>query len=367
MNERERQSAILSHERPDRIPWVPRLLEWYKARIATHTMPRRWEGWSLRDIERDLRVGTPAREGRVATAVHDGVEIVEREEAGRQITEYRTPVGSVRKASRTSAFLKERAMGGRVEEWPLKGPRDYKVWEWIVEHTRWEPCDEEFIAYDAQIGGEGLPMVEIGDVPIHEFMLELAGYNDAFYQLADHPGEVGHLLAVMTEAQWERMWPVVLASPARLLLHGLHLSSQMTPPPVFEKYIIPYYGRVMPRIHAAGKSVAMHADNDTSLILEQIERAGWDMVECFVTAPMAAVTLEKARQAWGERVIIFGGLPSLLFSPTVSDAAFREHVRHVFEVVAPGGAFILGVADNVMPDSLIERVAWVSEIVEETG
>ncbi len=315
MNERERQVAVLSHKIPDRIPWVPRLLEWYKARVATHSMPQQWEGWSLREIERDLHVGTPARGGRVARAVYEGVDIVEREEDGRSITEYHTPVGGVRRVSHTSAFLQERAMEGRVEEWPLKGPSDYRVWEWVVQHTRWEKCFEEFNNYDAEIGEEGLPMVDIGDVPIHEFMLELAGYNDAFFQLADYPKEVQHLLAVMTEVQCERLWPVVLESPAKLFLHGLHLSSQMTPPPIFETYIIPYYERVLPGFHAKGKSVAMHADNDTSLILGQIERAGWDMVECFVTAPMVPVTLERARERWGERVIIFGGLPSLLFFP----------------------------------------------------
>ena len=367
MNERERQLAVLDHKMPDRIPWVPRLLEWYKARLVTHTMPKRWEGWSLRDIEHDLRVGTPARDGQIVRAVQEGVEIVQRDEDGQQVTEYHTPVGSVRSASRTSAFLEERGMGGRVEEWPLKGPKDYKVWEWIVEHTHWEPTLDAFRAYDAEIGGDGLPMLQIGDVPIHEFLLALAGYNDAFFQLADYRVQVEHLLAVMTAVEVERFWPVVLQAPARLLLHGVHLSSRITSPPLFDRYIIPYYDRVMPMVHAAGKSMAMHADNDTSLILKHIARAGWDMCECFVTAPMVPVTLEQARQVWGNRMIIFGGLPSLLLSPSVSEADFRDYVDGMFRAIAPGDAFILGVADNVMPDSIIERVAWLTEQVEARG
>ncbi|MBA7687854.1 hypothetical protein ES703_96327 [subsurface metagenome] len=42
-------------------------------------------------------------------------------------------------------------------------------------------------------------------------------------------------------------------------------------------------------------------------------------------------------------------------------------MRRLFKEIAPGDAFILGVADNVMPDSLIERVAWVTELIEERG
>jgi hypothetical protein len=105
----------------------------------------------------------------------------------------------------------------------------------------------------------------------------------------------------------------------------------------------------------------MHADADTSGILNLIEQAGWDMVECFVTAPMVPVTLEQARHAWGNRVIIWGGIPSLMLSPSVSEAEFRAYCRRVFEIIGTGEAFILGVADNVMPDSRIERIAWISE------
>jgi len=101
--------------------------------------------------------------------------------------------------------------------------------------------------------------------------------------------------------------------------------------------------------------------------MEQIERAGWDMVECFVTAPMVPLTLEHAREVWGTRMILYGGLPSLLMAPSVSEAEFRAYMRQLLKTIAPGDAFILGVADNVMPDSVIERVAWVSELLEKEG
>ena len=109
------------------------------------------------------------------------------------------------------------------------------------------------------------------------------------------------------------------------------------------------------------------ADADVSRILDHIERAGWDMVECLVTAPMVPLTLAQAREAWGERVIIWRGLPSALLSPNVPEEEFRAYVDELFGVIAPGDAFILGVADNVMPDALISRVAWVSEQVEKRG
>jgi len=39
----------------------------------------------------------------------------------------------------------------------------------------------------------------------------------------------------------------------------------------------------------------------------------------------------------------------------------------LFKTIAPGDAFILGVADNVMPEAKIERVKRVTEMVDEYG
>ena len=359
--------SVLDKNPPDRIPWVPRLLLWYNARTLTGTMPKRWEGLSLREIEQALRLGTPAKDVAVFDVHMDGVEVVTRKESGKKITEYHTPKGSVRSVMHYSEELDLQGLPGRDEEYFLKGPKDFSVWEYVVEHMYWKPDYDAYTAYDGEIGGDGLPFISIGDVPFHEFAQKLAGYEYAFYHLSDYTAEVEHLLKTMAGVQREQMWPVVLESPARLVQHGVHLSSQFTPPSIFEKYILPYYEEFIPLLNEHGKSVSMHADNDTSQILDLIERAGWDVVECFVTAPMVPLTLEQAREAWGDRVIIWGGVPSLILSPSFPEEDFREYVYNIFKAVAPGNAFILGVADNVMPDSVIERVAWISDTVEERG
>jgi hypothetical protein len=82
---------------------------------------------------------------------------------------------------------------------------------------------------------------------------------------------------------------------------------------------------------------------------------------------MVEVTLEEARAAWGTDVIIFGGVPSIVLEPTFPEAEFEEYMRGLFQTIAPGDAFILGVADNVMPTSRIERVGRISELVETHG
>jgi uroporphyrinogen-III decarboxylase len=367
MNTRERILAILNHQAPDRIPWIPRLELWYNARIMSGTLPAAWKGFSLRQVEKALRLGTPARNGHVYRVAYDGVEIVTAQQGDQAITEYLTPLGTLRQVVVSSQELSDQGIQGLMKEHFLKTDRDYALLEWVVEHMRFIPTYEEYLAYDEEIGGDGLPLVQMAFSPFWDFLEVFVGFDQAYFHLSDYPRQVEHLLGLIEEVYRERLWPVVADSPARLVLTDGHLSSQLTPPRLFDRYLMPYHRDLSALLRERGKCPALHADADTSKITAYIERAGWEMVECFVTAPMVPMTLEKARQAWGSRMILWGGIPSVLLSPSTPESVFQAYVREVFRTMAPGDAFILGIADNAMPDSLIERVAWISETVEEHG
>ena len=72
-------------------------------------------------------------------------------------------------------------------------------------------------------------------------------------------------------------------------------------------------------------------------------------------------------ETWGTKVIIWGGIPSVLLCDPVTDAQFEDYMHDLFRTIAPGDAFILGVADNVMAEGILERVKRVTEWVEEYG
>jgi len=368
MTNRERMLAIMDGKRPDRIPWIPRLLVWHTAHTRAGTLPERFAGLTLRQVEADLGMGTPARDGRVfATEQTGDVEVVSRSEDGTELTEYRTPAGTVSTRSRHSDEL-DHAGHGRLEvEHMIKGPADYAPVEYILSHQQHRPCYDEYWAYDAEIGDDGYPMVSIGDCPLHYFLQKLVGYNSAYYHLTDYVEQVERLLGLMAELDEERLWPVVTESPARLVLHGVHLDSQITPPPLFDRYITPYYQKFSALLHERDMRLCMHADNDSRLILKQIRDAGYDMVETFTTAPQVTCTLEEAREFWGTDVIIWGAVPSVILEPAFSEAQFETYMRQVFRTAAPGDAFILGVADNIMPGALLSRLERIAEMTDEWG
>jgi hypothetical protein len=313
-------------------------------------------------------MGTPARDGVIYhTALRD-VDVRERSlNEYETLTEYVTPLGTVSTLFRGSEYLRQRDIQDLQVEFMLKRREDYAVVEYIIEHTEYTPAFDDYLAYEREIGDDGYPLVQIGDCPFHDFLRALAGYNNGYFHLNDYPAEVAHLLALIEQRDRETIWKLILDSPARLILHGVHFSSQMTPPPIFERYIEPYYRDLSSLLHSKGKTLVMHGDNDTRHILANIERAGYDMVECFATAPMVQTTLAEARAAWGKRVIIWGGVPSPIMEPHYSQDEFERYMDGLFRTIAPGDAFILGVADNVLPGADIERVRRITELVRERG
>lgn len=367
MTNRERLIAIMEGRSPDQIPWIPRMLPWYTARQKTGTMPEPYRDYSLRELEKALGMGTPAREGRVFRTEMTDVETVSRQEGKDTVTEYITPVGTVSSRTRYSQELSNVGLGGMEVEHIIKGPEDFPAVEFMVTHTRYIPTYEEYLSYDREIREDGMPMVHGGDCPFHHFLQKLVGYNHAYFHLSDYPDQVEHLLELMTEIDREMVWPILADSPARLVLHGVHFDSQITPRPLFERYIQPYYQEFSELLHAHGKTLCMHADNDSRLLLSLIKASGFDMAETFTTAPMVTCTLSEARAAWGTEVIIWGGVPSVILEDQFPDAEFEAYMKDLFRTVAPGDAFILGVADNVMPRARLDRLLRITEMAATWG
>lgn len=364
MSIRDRILAVIEGRTPDRLPWVPRLAIWYEANRREGTLPPEYRGLGLREVERAVFGGTAARDGFIWRVEHRGVEVRRRAVSDLDtLVEYVTPVGTVSGRFRGTERLRRQGIQDAEVEFVLKRREDYPVVEYLVEHTDYVPAFDEYAAYERDVGDEGYPMVNCGDCPMHHWMRALVGYNQCFFHLADFAPEVERLLGVLTDRWKDTVWRRMIDSPARLLMHGHHLSSHMTPPPLFERYILPYYQELSPKLRAAGKTLALHADNDTRLILSYIERAGFDMAECFVTAPMVPTTLAEARAAWGDRVIIWGGVPSAILEDPYTDEQFEEYMDDLFRTIAPGRAFILGIADNAMPGSKIERIRRIGQMV----
>ena len=64
---------------------------------------------------------------------------------------------------------------------------------------------------------------------------------------------------------------------------------------------------------------------------------------------------------------MWGGIPGILFTPAISDEDFEEFVTAVIEKMVTRPKYVLGIADQIPPDGIIERVKKVTELVDKYG
>ena len=359
--DRERFLAILAGEVPDKTLWVSRLNIWHTARTAAGTLPDKVAGMSLPEIESFLGMGHSARGARVYRIVRESVEEKTFREGDRVRHVLVTPRGEVSCVRVDSPQQRAQGMASVLIERYLKSESDYDVMAWVESNTLYIPDYEACIAYDREVGSGGLPVVGLEKSPAHKIMLDYAGYENFYYHLADFPGKVQMLIEAM-EASYQGMWDVVAGAPVRLVLHGTHFHSEMTPPPVFEKYFMPYFQAFNARMHQAGKRVGFHADADLSGLLEMVRDCGFDIADTFACAPLVRTTFDQARAAWKDRIVIWGGVPSIILEPDYPQDKFRRYMTDLEAKTRNTSHFIMAVSDNVMPAAELSRLEWIRDL-----
>jgi len=362
MNEHDRVIAVMRRQRPDRMPWVARLELWYNARLATDTMPQRFRGMSLWDIDRALGIGIRTLAD-VVRLEPDGFETIVTRRGDEIITEYVTPIGTARTVQvynelmRTSGVTSPYLVEHMIEE-----VKDYDLAEYVLEHTRPVASYEPFERIARQVRGNGFVLGGRIECPYQHWLVRLAGYEAGFAHLVEHTERVERFLRFLTD--WTRqICRLMLDSPAEMILSGDNFDGTITHPRLFRKYCVPFFREFTADLHGRGKWLASHIDGEPLPLLGAFPESGIDVAECFTPSPMTRATLAQAQAAWGDRVIIWGGIPSAVLCPSTSDEVFERFLEELFGQAVPAGNIILGVGDNVVGDALLERVERITALV----
>jgi hypothetical protein len=387
MTERERILAAIRGEIPDRMPWVPRLEFWHRARLRAGAMPAELRGLSLAQVAERLGVGYYAsvpdftrREeetdmadrglgifnvpGLAHRVVLEGVgRRVTR--AGREIvTEYHTPVGSLRTAEvLTEEMLDAGASVSWTTEHPIREPRDFDTAAWIFSRLRVEPREGGWESRRRETGDRGVAVAYvIGTAcPVHHIMKELMPLEQFFFAMHDYPEKVERLAEAM-EPCYDRMKQLAAESGAEVVLLGGNYDDSITHPRFFEKYILPPLRDYAETLHARGKYLMTHTDGENRRLMPLYLRAGFDIADSVCPAPMTRMTLDEIRRAFADRITIWGGIPSVLLCPdSAGDAQFRSWIDDLVARYGRHSRFVLGVSDMVTADAAWDRLAYITE------
>jgi len=73
-------------------------------------------------------------------------------------------------------------------------------------------------------------------------------------------------------------------------------------------------------------------------------------------------TFDEARAAWKDRIVIWGGVPSIILEPEYPMDAFRRYMIELEAKTRNVSHFIMAVSDNVMPAAEFDRLKWIREL-----
>jgi hypothetical protein len=392
MTHRERILTAIRGEVPDRLPWVPRLEFWHRARLRQGTLPPELCSLTLTEITERLGVGcyssipdftdvanADAMIDRALGILHHPVlpyrvtlENVDRRviQRGQEtVVEYHTPLGSIRTCM---VFTEEMLNSGVSVPWTvahaIRAPRDFEVVGYIMSHLRIEPQGQGYLARRQEVGERGLAvaLVQGTACPIQYIMRELMPLDQFFYALHDYPEKV-HRLAEQIEPFFQQTQTIGAESPAEVLMLGGNYDDSITYPSFFEKYFFPALRDYAAVLHRRGKYLMTHTDGENQRLFPLYRRAGFDIADSVCPYPMTRCRLEEIRVNFGDHVTIWGGIPStLLCASSTPEDEFRRSIDETIERYAHESHFILGVSDMVTADCEWDRLQYITEKVATT-
>ncbi len=249
----------------------------------------------------------------------------------------------------------------------MKGAEDLPVMKHIYEHTRFEPDYEFANKRRQQVGDQGVVLCYLPKSPFMHLLALEAGIMSVTMTALTQPDEFRELLEVMKKA-FDQAARIAVDSPAEVLMIPENLSSEMVGPEFFELYMRAYQEEWTTRIREAGKYSYIHIDGTLSGLLKQEASVGFSVLEALTPYPVGDLKWEDLAEFVGDsKSILWGGIPGAYFTANVSEEEFERHVKRLIELMVKEPRYVLGVADQVPPDGLEERVRRVGELVEQYG
>ncbi len=354
MTSRERITAALERKPVDHIPFCP-----FLAYVWEH-FPKAVQ--DLGQLEFHHRTGAdPLWRGAPCPvrSVAAPVETRTFREGERQITEYVTPVGSIRYGSVRSEI-------GNTQfliEHPLKTEADFKVQLWIEEHTG---CEADFEPVRQHLhegfGREGLSLGML--IPrgksAFQWMVETGvGTEELCYALADFPDTVEALWRTMV-ANDLRAVRLAAEAPYEYFLTWEDSGTQNYSPALYDRYIGAEIGQWCGILRSAGKQYIQHACGNVRELVERMKAHGVHSVESLSAPPTGDITLGEARRRIGSGMGIIGGIEPTAFL----NLPLERLGAHAEQMIAEGqgGPFVLANSDSCPPGVTMEKFARVAAV-----
>ena len=362
LTQKQRILDVVAGKQVDKIPFGARIDVWYNYHVAHDSLPARYKGWSQTDIIADQGAAAQKRFFSVCREEYRDMEVVKRQEPPYEVTEFITPIGTC--SIKLLWSVAEGPWLAYEHEKLFKSKKDYPVITYILDHTV-PVFNEEYAKEYANMGERGMVMTGVGLWgPAQRVMREIMGYELFYEEYMDNPEEIDRLIKTMTNLEKKKL-DICISADLEIINLCANWSDDIHTP-VFRQYFTPYFREANEKIHKAGKFSMAHVDGEMKRLIPLYGETMLDIAEAVTPAPQTKCTMTDFRRL-GDHVTLWGGIPSILFEPSVSDREFDDYVKALITEMRPGTRLIIGMGDNLPVDADIGRVGRVVDLIEKHG
>lgn len=338
MTPREQLLTVLRGGRVDRVPFT----------CYTGLMPEGAAG-----------IGNliPVQSASLYQAETPGVSSTSRDVApGVRETTMQTPWGTLTQLAHTETGY---GSSWTKEHW-IKAPGDYAVVEQMIRHTNLTAYPEGCSAALEAVGDRGVVIAWTNRTPFQRLWIEYAGMERLALDLMDCPEAVQSVLDAMFD-QSEQIMRMAVQSPAEIVWIPDNITGEMTGPPVFSRYLKPYYEMVCDILLPAGKLPVTHMDGMLRQIAGCIAETDLPVMEAFTPPPDGNLSVAEARELWPKKAL-------WLNFPSSVHLCESEEIKRVTEDLVrqagDGRGFAIGVTENIPASVGARSLTAIGEALE---
>ncbi|MFX0099791.1 MAG: uroporphyrinogen decarboxylase family protein [Candidatus Hodarchaeota archaeon] len=365
----ERVLATLQHKPIDQVVWQPSLMYWYNTNKVNllkpekidesvqKYVPKNLAGLHVLELYKEIKgsIRYPHESLHLPsfyTQLAPNKGIKERSsfnDAGEYVQVLETPLGKLEKKSRMGFPL----------EYYVKKIEDLDVIECLLDNT--EYCFNPYVFEAAQEAIEDLGVVQTYNFrsPYQRCVIEYLGFVRTTLFLRRHPRRMAKFIDFL-EAWDEKAYKVILDSPLKVVSFGENIHGKIAPPPIFERYHLPYYKKRVKQIHEKGKLCHIHMDGDMKDLLPFFPELPFDGIEAVTFKPQGDITPEELQDVMGKKVLL-DGIPAVLFLPEFPVKQLEKYALKLLEMFAP--RLILGISDEMCPTMDGGRLKVIGDLV----
>ena len=368
ISNRERILLLLNHKPPDRVPWFGDLDYWYSSAKIKGVLSKKYLGDGYFQLNRDLGVGfylqgfNPFTQHNARSALREKISFSKKTIGEQQIRTIRTSRGDL---TEIQQYLPTSFSWGYVKHF-VETAEDLPAFKYYLESLSFSPAYDEAVRRKSIIGDNGVVLVYAPRSPFMQMVTTYIGIVHLVYLLADAPDEMMEIFDIM-ERKYDLAAEITVDSPAECIMIPENLSSEVVGTGYYKRYLRGYESKWIKRIKQAGKYSFIHMDGTLKGLLRHVAETGFDVIEAATPFPSGDMTMEEIAAEITGDTIIWGGLPGIVFTPNFGEEEFVNHVKSVLQVMRRKPGYVLGVADQVPPDGILERVGSIAALCDEFG